>query len=234
MQVPQLSILINDQFTLGNVDDMNLATLFYVYDPMCSWCWGYKPTWTFLEEQLKQQFPQLSIEYRLGGLAADTDEPMPEEMEEFLQQTWQQVSQQLGTEFNFDFWAKCQPRRATYPACRGVLLARDKGLEQQFYQAVQQAYYLEAKNPSDDDTLINIATELGMDSSAFACALNSENTQQCLQQEINQTRRLPIQGFPSLVMALNGDLILIELDYKNAQTSFKQIESLMQEAVLDA
>ena len=21
------------------------ATLYYVYDPMCSWCWGYKPTW---------------------------------------------------------------------------------------------------------------------------------------------------------------------------------------------
>lgn len=213
---------------------MNLATLFYVYDPMCSWCWGYKPTWTFLQAQLKQQFPQLSIEYRLGGLAADTSEPMPEEMEEFLQQTWQQVSQQLGSEFNFDFWTKCQPRRATYPACRGVLLARDEGLEQPFYQAVQQAYYLQAKNPSDDDTLINIAAELGMDSSAFASALNSEHTQQRLQQEINQTRRLPIQGFPSLVMALNGDLILIELDYKNAQTSFKQIESLMQEAALGA
>lgn len=222
----------NNKFNRDKVDYMNLATLFYVYDPMCSWCWGYKPTWSFLEEQLKQQFPQLSIEYRLGGLAADTNDPMPEEMEDFLQKTWRQISQQLGTNFNFDFWVKCQPRRATYPACRGVLLARDAGLEQPFYHAVQQAYYLEAKNPSDDATLVGIATELGMDSEAFAIALNSESTQSRLLQEIGKTRRLPIQGFPSLVMALNGDLILIELDYKNAQTSFNQIEKLMLEVAV--
>ena len=222
----------NNKLNRDKVDYMNLATLFYVYDPMCSWCWGYKPTWSFLEEQLKQKFPQLSIEYRLGGLAADTNDPMPEEMEDFLQKTWRQISQQLGTNFNFDFWVKCQPRRATYPACRGVLLARDAGLEQPFYHAVQQAYYLEAKNPSDDATLVGIATELGMDSEAFAIALNSESTQSRLLQEIGKTRRLPIQGFPSLVMALTGDLILIELDYKNAQTSFNQIEKLMLEVAV--
>ncbi|PKG56904.1 DsbA family protein [Shewanella sp. Choline-02u-19] len=212
---------------------MNLATLFYVYDPMCSWCWGYKPTWSLLENQLKQQFPDLAIEYRLGGLAADTDEPMPQDMQVFLQQTWQRISVQLGTQFNFDFWTECQPKRATYPACRAILLARDAGLEAEFYLAVQQAYYLEAKNPSDDTTLVDIASKLAMDREAFAKALNSDLTKSRLQQEISQTRRLPIQGFPSLVLALNGDLILIELDYKNAPTSFNQIALLMKEAKLE-
>jgi putative protein-disulfide isomerase len=212
---------------------MNLATLFYVYNPMCSWCWGYKPTWSLLENQLKQQFPDLAIEYRLGGLAADTDEPMPQDMQVFLQQTWQRISVQLGTQFNFDFWTECQPKRATYPACRAILLARDAGLEAEFYLAVQQAYYLEAKNPSDDTTLVDIASKLAMDREAFAKALNSDLTKSRLQQEISQTRRLPIQGFPSLVLALNGDLILIELDYKNAPTSFNQIALLMKEAKLE-
>ncbi|MFT5790454.1 MAG: putative protein-disulfide isomerase [Shewanella sp.] len=212
---------------------MNLATLFYVYDPMCSWCWGYKPTWSLLEEQLKQQFPELAIEYRLGGLAADTDEPMPQEMQDSLQQTWQRISVQLDTKFNFGFWTECQPRRATYPACRAVLLARDAGLEAEYYLAVQQAYYLEAKNPSDDATLVEIARALGMDGEAFSLALNSDLTKSRLQQEISQTRRLPIQGFPSLVIALNGDLILIEVDYKNAQTSFNHIALLMKELKLE-
>ncbi|MBE8572891.1 DsbA family protein, partial [Vibrio sp. OPT46] len=27
--------------------------LYYVHDPMCSWCWGYKPTL----DKLKQQLP---------------------------------------------------------------------------------------------------------------------------------------------------------------------------------
>jgi putative protein-disulfide isomerase len=25
-------------------------TLYYVYDPMCSWCWGYKPVWLQIKE----------------------------------------------------------------------------------------------------------------------------------------------------------------------------------------
>ncbi|MFT6977114.1 MAG: putative protein-disulfide isomerase, partial [Shewanella psychromarinicola] len=24
------------------------TTLYYVHDPMCSWCWGYRPTWDTL------------------------------------------------------------------------------------------------------------------------------------------------------------------------------------------
>ncbi|MCP4060185.1 MAG: DsbA family protein, partial [Pseudoalteromonas sp.] len=24
---------------------MTQTKLIYVHDPMCSWCWGYKPTW---------------------------------------------------------------------------------------------------------------------------------------------------------------------------------------------
>jgi putative protein-disulfide isomerase len=158
---------------------------------------------------------------------------MPQDMQVFLQQTWQRISVQLGTQFNFDFWTECQPKRATYPACRAILLARDAGLEAEFYLAVQQAYYLEAKNPSDDTTLVDIASKLAMDREAFAKALNSDLTKSRLQQEISQTRRLPIQGFPSLVLALNGDLILIELDYKNAPTSFNQIALLMKEAKLE-
>ena len=206
---------------------MNLANLYYVYDPMCSWCWGYRPTWLALQSQLQTAYPELNIEYRLGGLAADTDEPMPAEMQQFLQRTWQQIAKQLDTEFNFDFWQNCQPRRSTYPACRAALLAREMGLEQEMILAIQQAYYLEALNPSDPDTLINLAGKLGLDESLFAQALQSEETKIKLDEEISRTRHLPIEGFPSLVLLVNGEFFLIALDYQNWQTSFKQISALL-------
>ena len=81
--------------------------LFYVYDPMCSWCWGYAPTWQRLKSELASH---VEVVYALGGLAPDSDDAMPQAMQKFLQQTWQKISQQLGTEFNFDFWQQCQPR----------------------------------------------------------------------------------------------------------------------------
>lgn len=206
---------------------MNLAILYYVYDPMCSWCWGFRPAWSALQTQLEQVYPELRVEYRLGGLAPDTDEPMANDMRELLKQTWSKISQQLGTEFNFDFWQQNEPRRSTYPACRATLIAREQGLEKEMLLAIQQAYYLEAKNPSDDRTLIELASNLGMSAELFAKALTSEVVEANLLEEINRTRHLPLQGFPSLVLLVNGELYLIDIDYTDASKSFEQISHLV-------
>ncbi|WP_416221766.1 DsbA family protein [Shewanella sp. YLB-07] len=198
-------------------------TLYYVYDPMCSWCWGYAPTWNKLRAALKES--GISVEYRLGGLAPDSDLPMPEEMKAFLEQTWHKIAVELGTEFNFDFWRQCQPRRSTYPACRTALIAREQGLEQAMLDGIQQAYYLKAMNPSDLTTLISIAASINLDidPKEFALQLSSEAINHRLMTEIHQVQALPIQGFPSLVLEHNGSLSPIPLDYLDYQTSYRHL-----------
>ena len=64
------------------------AKLYYVYDPMCSWCWGYAPTWNALQQKLTEF---VDIHYCLGGLAEDSEQAMTLEMQNFLQQTWPAV-----------------------------------------------------------------------------------------------------------------------------------------------
>ncbi|MEI6858245.1 MAG: DsbA family protein [Shewanella sp.] len=195
--------------------------VYYVYDPMCSWCWGYAPTWNKLRAALKES--GITVKYRLGGLAPDSDLPMPDAMKVFLEQSWHKIAAQLGTEFNFDFWRQCQPRRSTYPACRAALIARDLGLEQAMLDGIQQAYYLKAMNPSDLTTLISIAASLGINAQEFDLQLNSEAINQRLMTEINKVKTLPIQGFPSLVLEHNGHFIPIPVDYLNVQTSYQHL-----------
>lgn len=196
-------------------------TFYYVYDPMCSWCWGYAPTWLSLKTELEKA--GIKVEYRLGGLASDSDEPMPRQMRDFLRQTWQQIHTQLGTEFNFDFWHLCNPRRSTYPACRAALIARSSGLEQAMVQGIQHAYYLEAKNPSDMETLVGIAASVGLDAAWFTEQMLDEKLNQRLMEEIAGVRQLPIQGFPSLVLEHKGLLTPIALDYREWQLTFRAV-----------
>ena len=106
-------------------------TLFYVHDPMCSWCWGFRPVW----QQLKTQFTDtLDIVYVVGGLAPDSDQPMPMTMQDNLSNTWRHIQQHIpGIEFNYEFWnptSNSMPRRSTYPSCRAVLAAKvqDEGI----------------------------------------------------------------------------------------------------------
>ncbi|MCW8882871.1 MAG: DsbA family protein, partial [Sedimenticola sp.] len=136
-------------------------------------------------EQIVSALPaNVTLTTLLGGLAADSDEPMPEAMSSFLQATWLKIMERVpGTEFNFDFWTQCRPRRATYPACRAVIAARQQGIkyESAMIKAIQQAYYLRAMNPSDDVTLVKLANELGLDARQFSDALNALGTQRELE-----------------------------------------------------
>lgn len=200
-------------------------TLYYAHDPMCSWCWGFKPNWQRLTGALPDT---VKVEYVLGGLAPDTNEPMPEQMQQMLQQFWHQIAQTIpGTTFNHDFWVQNSPRRATYPACRAVIAAKaqNDAFEEPMITAIQQAYYLQAKNPSDDEILIALATEIGCDVNAFKQSLNSEMTSESLNGHLLRTQRLGARGFPSLFFEVVGKAPLaLALSYTDHQSILEQID----------
>ena len=206
-----------------------LTTLIYCYDPMCSWCWGFKPVWQRLQEMLQPQITQgeLIIEYRVGGLARDSDQPMPETMQNMLQDTWRNIRQQLGTEFNFDFWHDCQPRRSTYPACRACLVARKHGLEEEMIEQIQHAYYLNAQNPSNNSTLKQCAQNIGIKGDIFDASLKEIEATQTLEREIRGARQLGLNSFPSLALMKNEQVIHIALDYHDANVMAERIQQVL-------
>ena len=128
--------------------DINrMSTLYYIHDPMCSWCWGFRACWLNI---CKNLIDKINIQYVLGGLASDTDIPMPDEQQLIIHQTWKQIQQTIpGTEFNFNFWTECKPRRSTYPACRAIIAATNQcsSAGENMLLAIQQAYYLMQKTP---------------------------------------------------------------------------------------
>ena len=202
------------------------ATVFYVHDPMCSWCWGFRPQWL----KLKQSLPaSLSLQTRVGGLAPDSDAPMPEALQRDIQSAWRRIQQVIpGTRFNFDFWTQNTPRRSTYPACRAVITAREMAdRADDMTYAIQQAYYLQAKNPSDADTLIEAARGIGLDGDEFARRLASDEIRLALQNELAEVRELGVYSFPSVVLQSAGELHNIKLDYLSANNMLRDIEQTL-------
>lgn len=204
-----------------------MPTLYYVHDPMCSWCWAFRPSLLKLRESLPTgiEFKQL-----LGGLAPDTDQPMDPALQQQLQQTWQRIQKKLpDTQFNFDFWVKAQPRRATYPACRAVLAARrlDPATENAMILAIQQAYYLHAQNPSDDAVLIQLANEIGLPGERFAELLQDPQTQVLLDEEIEQARHMGARSFPSLVLQQGMGYWPIPVDYHSVDNILETLAMVL-------
>ncbi len=200
-----------------------VSRLYYVHDPMCSWCWGFRPVWQKLLAQLP---PHLSVLYILGGLAPDTEAPMPAYMQHKIHATWEHIHATLGTPFNFDFWRLCQPRRDTYKACRAVIAAKKQQQEQPMILAIQQAYYMHAMNPSDTETLIRLAEALPMYHARFVYDLTASDTEQLLQQDIGFAQTLPIRGFPSLVLENKTGHFLIAIDYQSPNSMLAAISAI--------
>ena len=201
------------------------AQLYYLHDPMCSWCWGFAPTWNKVKEALEDK---VKVTYLLGGLALDNDEDMTLQTQNYVQSNWRRIEEKIpGTKFNYDFWIKCKPRRSTYPACRAVIAARIQSpeFEVPMISAIQKCYYLDAQNPSDELVLVTLAEELGLDAKKFILDLRSEKVSKTLLAEISLAKTKGMSRMPSLSLQNGGELKAITIDFLDPDYIIAQIIS---------
>ncbi|MCP4951193.1 MAG: DsbA family protein [Proteobacteria bacterium] len=175
------------------------VTIYCVVDPMCSWCWGFAPGWRELVSEIPETVTVVDL---MGGLAPDNEAPMDSAMRQYVQDAWGAVKARTGAEFNFEFWNKCEPKRSTYPACRAVIAAGEQasGARSLMYNAIQRAYFLEARNPSDAEALECVAGEIGLDRKQFSEDLGSDHINRIFQLELESVAKLGVSGFPTIVV----------------------------------
>ncbi len=180
---------------------------------------------------LRAQLPtEVTLRKVVGGLAPDNDQPMPEEVRIKVKGFWRTIQETVpGTRFNFAFWESCTPRRSTYNACRAVIATTrlSPKHEDLMIEAIQRAYYLEARNPSDIDTLTDLAGTIGLDRERFATEIASDAVDEQLHEEVAFARRAPILGFPGLAVGTESGLQSVDVDYRDASAMYKQIEAIL-------
>lgn len=206
---------------------------------MCSWCYAFKPVFQQLRHKLATQLTTpLNFTMLLGGLAPDTQEPMSEALRQQLHDTWLRIEKKLpATQFNYNFWLQWQiskPRRSTYPACRAVITAHHFDKQDSHYyeegmiNAIQDAYYQQALNPSDNTVLDTLAKQIGLPYKAFQMVFHSPETQQILEQQITQCQQMKTQSYPSLVLKLDNSYWPIAIDYYHADSIMETITTLIE------
>jgi putative protein-disulfide isomerase len=204
------------------------SVLIYVYDPMCSWCYGFRPTWKALKSQLPEGLPVVSL---LGGLADDSDVSMPEDMVKYLKRTWSQIESTCGVPFNHAYWDQTPPPpRTTFISCRAVIAAeRLAGRGEAFAERIQDAYYTEAQNVWDFDTLCDLAEAFGFHRSSFADALASDDVRAVHDEQRQLAERLQVEGYPCVLLIHQGQAYPIPVRHQGADVMLGDISDLLAE-----
>ncbi|MCZ7601005.1 MAG: DsbA family protein [Gammaproteobacteria bacterium] len=184
---------------------------------MCSWCYAFAPSWRALVEDCGRS---VALRYVMGGWRPTATCPCPSPCAP-PSPIPRAIERRTGADFNHDFWRLNEPRRSTWPACRAVIAAAlvREGAGPEMIEAIQRAYYREARNPSLDEVLIDIAESIGLDRGRFADEFHGDEVRRDFAADLALTRNLGVAGFPA-VFALregggdDGALVPVTLGYR--------------------
>jgi len=181
------------------------AVLHYIYDPLCGWCYGAEPlVWA------ASKVDGLALRMHAGGLWPQPTR-LPEHMRRYIQQADARVGQMSGQPYGepylngllFDPDLVLESRPVISAVLAAQALAPDKALS--MLRAIQHAHYERGQHVVRDETLREIAAEVGLDASAFAQARKAAPVDEHIAQSQELMNNVGAQGFPTFVLQIGND-----------------------------
>jgi putative protein-disulfide isomerase len=197
------------------------GTIIYIGDPMCSWCYGFAPEISKVKAHFETQ---LDFRVVMGGLRPYNNETMTD-LGDFLKHHWEEVSQRSGQPFGYGILEDTSFVYDTEPASRAVVVMRNLKPEAEFdfFKMIQTAFYLENKNTNEVATYLPLAASYGVSEREFEKAFESEEMKEKVKEDFRLAQQLGVRGFPSVVLELRGNYILVANGYT---TSVALIDSI--------
>ncbi len=184
------------------------ATLHFVYDPLCGWCYCAEPLVSAAEK-----VAGLVVRLHGGGL---WPEPtiLPMESRAYIRQMDERAARISGQPYGKAYLEGLLPDPTmtleSRPTTAAVLAAEEmagKGLA--MLRGIQHAHYERGLKVVEPAVLRQIAEEIGLDGATFATRRNEVQ----VDQHITRTQRLMGQigagGFPAFVLEIDGQWLAV-------------------------
>ena len=203
--------------------------IFYIGDPMCSWCWGISPHVNALKRFANQE--HIKMKLIMGGLRPGGGQKWDEQFKSYLKHHWQEVNNRSGQPFKLALFQKDQYDYDTEPACRAVVTIRNIAPEKDmaFYELVQYYFYAENKDPKLLDFYRPICEKLEIDFKDFTENFKSKAMLEATQADFLKSREMGIRGFPSLIYRKGDKLYMIASGYVEFNDLKESISKLRSE-----
>jgi len=188
--------------------------IFYVADPMCSWCWGFSPTLRTLSEFLGGR---ADLTFIMGGLRPLTRTAMDDAQKFEIEQHWKSVAERSGQPFDHQFFQRDGFVYDTEPACRAVCVVRSvaRPLLLDFFEALQRGFYAQNLDITDAAVLSEIARKQGVDHVAFEEHFADVASAYETAGDFHAARQLGVTGYPSVILRQGKDYAMLTAGYQD-------------------
>lgn len=209
--------------------NMPKPSVIFVTDPLCSWCWAMLPEILAVRSQL---YGWLDFELMMGGLQVGNRRPPLEADVKMLQDLWQKVAESTGQQFLGQMPDDPDFIYHSEIACRAVEAMRlfEGKSPWEFFEQLQQAFYLEARNINSVDELGKLAEPFGLESSALAKMLQSEQVIENTRVAFDTAKKLGALALPVVLLDTGAGPKLVSGGYVTAEFLVPDLDSRMKAA----
>ncbi|MFK7933748.1 MAG: DsbA family protein [Saprospiraceae bacterium] len=202
--------------------------LYYIYDALCGWCYGFSPVITAFYEKYHTE---ITFEVISGGMVTVEREGPIGEVAGYIKTAYLEVEKQTGVKFGEGFLKNILEEGTTLftsvpPAVALSVFKKEKPAEQiAFAAALQTAIYSKGIDPSDPVAYGQLAVDFDLDPNEFVRKMEEEEYQRLALRDFMQTQRWGVNGFPTVVIETGEQLAIIGRGYLDFESLERNFES---------
>jgi putative protein-disulfide isomerase len=222
---------LRDIMTVSKIDK---PVIWYIADPMCSWCWGFSPVVQRLQERYADK---INFSLVLGGLRPYTQETINDDLREEILGHWRDVQRLTGQEFCFEGAMGPGFVYNTEPANRAVIVVSGLFAENTFdyLKAVQRAFYVGNRDVTQALVLWDILQSVVGDAASlteeeFIHRFNSDDIKQKTKAHFIQSRNLGVRGFPTMILQDEQRYYLLNSGYQPFDELKREIDAYLEKS----
>ena len=201
---------------------MNEKTLWYIADPMCSWCWGFAP---IIKEVRLNYSENLKIELVMGGLRSGKLAMASGQRAEILNH-WKAVNERTGQPFSFE---GAMPEGFIYdtePSCRGIVAMSliNPSLVFTLLESIQFGFYVQQKDVTNPKVLAQLAGKIGVDMDLYLQVFESDEVKNKVSIHFDKVRQWGVNSFPTVAVQNAAGYSVLNRGYCPPDELFQKID----------
>ena len=207
-------------------------TVYYLYDALCGWCYGFSPVMRQFFEQHKTE-----ADFRVvsgGMITAERIGPIFESAP-YIRTAYKDVEQATGVQFGEPFLkgilAEGTTVMTSVPAATAMAVFQEKFPEKAvpFSADLLRMVYRDGEAPEHMSGYVERAAEYGFPRDEFRYKLNSKEYHDRAFADFDLAGQFGVSGFPSLIVHAGTEYFLLSRGY----TSFSTLERVWNKIMAD-
>ncbi len=202
-------------------------TVYYIYDVLCGWCYGFSPV---MEEFFTNHKDEFNFQVLSGGLVTGSRIGPVGVVAGYIKEAYKVVENRTGVKFGEPFLEEVlEPGEEIFssvPAAMAMALFRNQLPAQQIPFAIrlQKAIYSEGLPPTDWTTYGHCAAEFGLDADEFAEKMQHPKIEKLVHEEFNIVTERGITGFPAVLLQADDKAYVLARGF----TPLEQLEATLE------